>query len=86
MYSSAWGFPVDARIHQQDNILIGHLSIDSGVIDWKSWNEADGGGLVWNGVCETFLGARISSLEFKLCIVHYRNPPITYVIGMGTII
>lgn len=50
MYSIAWGYPVVLKIHRQGNILIGHLTVDSGVIGWQSWNENNTSGLAWNGI------------------------------------
>lgn len=65
MYSSAWGFPTELRIHRQGNIFVGHLTIESGIIDWDSWSESNANGIAWNGVCENFLGTRFSEREIQ---------------------
>ena len=58
MYSEAWNRPVSVTLHQQGNTLVGQLYSDPGVIGWKPWVKGNGSGLVWNGVCESFLGTR----------------------------
>lgn len=64
-YANAWGIPVDVKVHQQGSILIGHLYSDSGVVDWHSWVEESGNGILWNGVCENFLGTLFNAKEIR---------------------
>ena len=55
-YSTAWGLTASLRIRQSGNILIGQISCDPGVSGWNAWMEDTDGGLVWNGICENYLG------------------------------
>ena len=61
MYSGAWNRPVSVTLHQQGNILVGQVYSEPGVIGWQPWVENSGLGLVWNGVCESFLGTEFGA-------------------------
>jgi len=65
LYSSAWSREVSANVYQQGNILVGQLYSDPGVIGWKPWVEHNGLGLVWNGVCESFLGTEFNAKSIQ---------------------
>jgi hypothetical protein len=65
MYSSSWNRPVSVTLHQQGNTLVGQLYSDPGVTDWKPWIEGNGSGLVWSGVCETFLGTQFDAEKIQ---------------------
>lgn len=64
-YSTAWGITVSAGIQQHGNIFIGHLYCNPGVIGWDSWIQDANGGLVWNGVCENYLGREWDDREIR---------------------
>lgn len=50
------------RTKQIGTVFVGLLSYDEmGVRDWTSWVDCGASGLVWGGVCETFLGAKFDA-------------------------
>ncbi|MGV6806946.1 MAG: hypothetical protein ACWA5K_03475 [bacterium] len=56
LYSDTFNTPTSLHIAEINHYLIGHIAMETGLSGWQSWQTGSEGGLVWNGVCESFLG------------------------------
>jgi hypothetical protein len=63
LYEKALGLEPALKIKQIENILIGQILYDPGVIGWEPWHDRDGVGIVWGGVCEDYLGQKLDTAE-----------------------
>lgn len=63
LYNDAFGREPVVKIKQLRSILIGQLQYDSGIAGWESWVDMGEAGVVWDGVCENYLGKKMDNKE-----------------------
>ena len=75
LYKMAFGQELQLKIKRVGDIFIGQLQGETGIAGWDPWIDNDKTGLVWNGVCEDYLGKRPDIMETSNIIdVLDKNP------------
>ncbi|MDA8174633.1 MAG: hypothetical protein M0018_08595, partial [Nitrospiraceae bacterium] len=57
-YEEAFGQPPSLKLKQIENVFIGQLHYDPGILGWAEWIDLGDTGIIWDGVCEDFLGKK----------------------------
>lgn len=60
-YKDAFGVEPVLKIKQIENMLLGQLHYEYGVTGWEPWADLGNTGIIWNGVCEDFLGKKMDT-------------------------
>lgn len=61
LYKEGFGAEPALRTRQIGSVLIGQIYYDPGIAGWQPWADHGETGIVWNGVCEDFLGREMDA-------------------------
>ncbi len=75
LYEKTFGQKPILKVKQLQDVLIGQVRYDTGIIGWEPWVEKGGSGIVWNGVCEDWLGKKLDTEEITYIIKILRSNP-----------